>query len=220
MNSKLIVEWNCSEHENVIREYVREFISLFGSGRKHQKTPVGISGRILRGVNEEDFSTLTNHPNRRLVFLLDAFALSDLVGLEGNEILKQIGYEQDFIADLLARKTKFKLIILPESTGKLATWDNLLDFAQEMYPAWRERIEIARPILKGYNYKEIMAMENVSTEVRVFLQSTLNVNRLFAGDGFTRREGNTNEHIYSEYLAENKLLSAIRTYALINLPVK
>ena len=220
MNSEPIVEWHCPECKNTFGEYVQEFISLFGTDKKLTKPLSDISGRILRGVNEEDFLTLTDNPNRHIVFLLDAIALSDLVGLDGRGILKKIGYNQDFITDLLARRTKFKLIVLPELTGKLATWDNLLDYAQEIYPDWRKKIEIARSILKNHNYETIMAMEDVATEVRNFLQNTINVNRLFAGDGYIRSEESMDEYTYSEYLTVNKRLSAFEAYALINFPVK
>lgn len=200
-------------------EYIQTFTSLFGTGKKPKVTLSRFSGRVLRGVDNDDFDTLTDNPRRRVVFLLDEIALGDLVGLDGLEILKHIGYPAGFIRNLLASGTRFKLVLLPQATLKLATWDNLLDVVQRAYPAWCEKIEAARPILKCCGYDEAVSAGGAVTEVRAFLQNKINVNRLFAGDGYTRIEGAATKKVYAEYVTVNRRLADFGTYALVNFPV-
>lgn len=219
MKTELAVKWHCPECEKDFGEFVQLFISSFGTKKKLEKPVTGFSGRVLRGINNDDFITLTDNPLRRVVFLLDSIALSDLVGLDGKEILMQIGYDEGFITNLLNKETKFKLVLLPETTVKLATWDNLLDIIQEVYSDLMEKIEIARPVLKNSSYEEIMSRDDIATEIRGFLESTINVLHLFAGDGYTRREGKSNERIFAEYVTVNKRLSDFGAFAIIDLPI-
>lgn len=219
MKTEPAVRWHCSECEKDFGEFARLFVSSFGTKKKLEKPITGFSGRILRGVNNDDFITLTDNPLRRVVFLLDSFSLSNLTGLDGKEILMQIGYNEDFIADLLNKKTKFKLVLLPETTVKLATWDNLLDIVQEVYGDLTEKIEIARPILKNSSYEEIMSRNDIAAEIRSFLEITINVLPLFAGDGYTRREGKVDERIFAEYVTVNRQLSDFGAFAIIDLPI-
>jgi len=216
MNKYPTVKWHCSICKITFGEYVQAFISYFGTGKKLEKPVENISGRVLRGICEYDFVTLTDNPQRRVVFFLDAIGMSDLVGLDGKEMLKQIGYDEDLIVGLLAKETKFKLIVLPETSVRLATWDNLLNIVQEAYPEWQDKIEIARLVLKNNNYEQVLSKGGVATEVRAFLENTINVNHLFAGDGYTRREDNEKTGIYAEYVAINRPLSDFGAYALVD----
>jgi hypothetical protein len=64
-----------------------------------------------------------------------------------------------------------------------------------------------------------MAGGGVAAEVRAFLENTLNLRRLFAGDGYTRREGDAATPVYAEYVCVNRRLTAFEAFALIDFPV-
>jgi hypothetical protein len=226
----LTVAYFGSGAESQFGEYARRFTARFGAGESFSSPSpaAGFAGRVLRGRRDEDFLTLSDDPQRRIVFLLDAGAMENMVGLSGGGILRRIGYDGAFIAQLLARNTRFKLALLPLITMRLATWDNLLDLVVEAYPDWREKIAGSRETLKRLDYDRVIASGGTATEVRQFLHDRLNVNRLFAGDGFTRHE---NEHEnerslpgpgsrYAEYAALNRPLKEFSAYCLIDFPVQ
>ncbi len=133
--------------------------------------------------------------------------------------MQQIGYPQTYIDDLLAQQTQFKLILLPAIAAKLATWDNLLNLAAEVYPDWQSKIERARPTLKTKTYHQIMAQNTNATKVRHFLEESINLNPLYAGDGYTRRERDISKPVYAEYVTMNKPLTDFSGFALIDIPV-
>jgi hypothetical protein len=203
--------------EELFGAYARAFVARFASGQRLEDTIFcGFAGRVLRGVTSADFLTLTDNPLRRVVFLTDAAALGTLIGSDGWEILKQIGYADAFIAGLLARQTRFKVALFPEVAMRAATWDNLLDLASEAYPEWHAKMDRARPVLKA----SASPLPEEAAEVRAFLQAVLNVNRLFAGDGYTRREGDPLRRVHPEYVIRNCPLAAMGTYCLIAFPVR
>ena len=203
--------------EQLFGAYAGAFVARFASGQRADQETVftGFAGRVLRGRTGADFLTLTDNPQRRVVFLTDAAALSTLIGSDGWEILKQIGYDDAFIVGLLERQTRFKLALFPEVAMRAATWDNLLDLAGEAYPEWHAKIEEARAALK----EDIKPLPEGAAKVRAFLQTVLNVNRLFAGDGYTRREGDPLRRLHPEYVILNRPLVAMGAYCLIEFPV-
>jgi hypothetical protein len=202
--------------ENLFGAYAQAFVTRFGSGQPLGAPFTGFTGRVLRGRNDADFLTLTDNPRRRVVFLTDAAALCALIGSNGRGILKEIGYDEAFIAGLMERQTRFKLALFPEVTKHAATWDNLLNLASAAYPAWREKIERARPTLKENNAG---LLQGDAADVRAFLADVLNVNRLFAGDGYTRREDDPSCRVHPEYVILNRPLVDIGAYCLIDFPV-
>ncbi len=175
------------------------------------------TGRILRGRADGDFATLTDDPRRRVVFLTDASALCTLVGCDGRDILAQIGYDEAFIARLLERQTRFKLALFPDMEKRLATWDNLLDLVCSAYPEWHAAVERVRPELKASLFE---ALEGEAAELRARLADVLNVNRLFAGDGYTRREDDPQCRVHPEYVILNRPLIELPAYCLIDFPVE
>jgi hypothetical protein len=204
--------------EELFGAYAMTFVARFASGQRWEGEDTvfsGFTGRVLRGRSDADFLTLTDNPLRRVVFLTDAAALGTLIGSDGWEILKQIGYDDAFIMDLLARQTRFKLVLFPEVAMRAATWDNLLDLAGEAYPEWRARMERARPALKENAYP----LPEAAAEVRTFLRTVLNVNYLFAGDGYTRREGDPLRRVHPEYVILNRPLVAMGACCVIDFPV-
>ncbi len=203
--------------EPLFGAYADMFIARFASGQRLDVEAVfsGFTGRVLRGRTSADFLTLTDNPQRRVVFLTDAAALCALIGSDGWEILKQIGYDDAFITSLFERQTRFKLALFPEVAMRAATWDNLLDLAGDAYPEWHAKIERARPALKD----NVDPLAGEAAEVRAFLQTVLNVNRLYAGDGYTRREGDPLRQVHPEYVILNRPLIAMGAYCLIDFPV-
>jgi hypothetical protein len=212
----LQVVYHGPDAESLFGGYAQAFVGRFGSGQPLPTPLDGFTGRVLRGRSDADFLTLTDDPRRRVVFLTDAAALCALVGSHGQEILKQIGYADTFIARLLERQTRFKLALFPDVAKLAATWDNLLDLTSEAYPAWRAKIERARPTLKQ-NGAEPLRGE--AAEVRAFLEDVLNVNRLFAGDGYTRREDDLSRRVHPEYVILNRPLADMEACCLIDFPV-
>ncbi len=219
MKTELTVNWHCSQCESTFDELVNPFVSSFATGKKFTKTVSGFSGRILRGINDIDFLSLTDNPNRRVVLLLDSLALCDLVGLNGKEILMKIGYDNAYISELLSRETRFKLAIIPETSVKLATLDNLIDTVQSAYPEWKGKLELSRPILKSENYKTVIERGGIPKEVREFLYETLNINYLFSGTGIIRNEISSSGIQYKEYVTTNQNLANFNAYALVEFPI-
>jgi hypothetical protein len=120
MRTEVAVNWHCPSCETIFGGYVEAFITSFGMQEKLDMPIMSLSGRILRGRSSEDFLTLTDNLERKVVFLLDSVALSGLVGLDGREVLRRFGYAEAFIVSLLAKGTQFKLHVLPEVAVKLA----------------------------------------------------------------------------------------------------
>ncbi|GAB4429345.1 MAG: hypothetical protein Kow00106_24340 [Anaerolineae bacterium] len=196
--------------------YARAFVRSFGRGERPSLAPHGVYGRVLRGKTHEDFTALSSDPARRLVFLLDEATLADLLGRTGAEVLAQIGYMPDEVRALLAQGTRFRLLVLPRVEAVPATWANVLALAATTYPEWAERLAAARPALETLPYAEIMRQGGVAAEVRAFLERTLHLNPLFAGDGYTRCDG---QAVYAEYVCLNRPLITFECWCQIEFPV-
>jgi hypothetical protein len=212
----LQVVYHGPDAENLFGVYAQAFVERFGTSQPLLTPLDGLTGRVLRGRNDADFLTLSDDPRRRVVFLTDAAALCALVGSHGQEILKQIGYADTFIARLLEQQTRFKLALFPDVAKLPATWDNLLDLTSEAYPAWRAKIERARPVLKEHGDG---ALRGEAADVRAFLEDVINANRPFAGDGYTRREDDPSRRVHPEYVILNRPLAEMEACCLIDFPV-
>lgn len=205
--------------EAMFAGFARIFAQAFGRGLRVPAPAQGFAGRVLRGTADTDFETLSSDPRRKIVFLLDAEGLSGLIGLTGVEMLRHIGYHDDAIAALVACGTRFKLALIPSAALKLATWENLLALAAELYPDWQARIEAAAPQLCRLSYDEALAVGGDVAAVRAFLHDEMNVNPLFAGDGYTRHPDDPQTPVCAEYLATNQPLAAFGSACLIEFPV-
>jgi len=199
--------------------FARVFAQAFGRGPHPAPVVDGFAGRVLRGTSDDAFASLSDDPCRQIVFLLDSEGLSGLIGLSGANILRHIGYGEDAIADLVERGTRFKLVLIPSAALKLATWENLLALAAEVYPDWRARIERVAPRLCDLSYDEALAAGGEIAAVRRFLHDEMNVNALFAGDGYTRRPDDPDRPVCAEYLVRNQPLEAFGSTCLIEFPV-
>lgn len=197
--------------------YAEAFARCFGRGERCAPPPLAdVCGRVLRGVRDEDFLTLSDDLARRVVFMLDAQALGDLLGRDGADVLAQIGYAPGEVRALVGRGVRFRLVLVPQVEMVRATWDALLDLVAAEYPEWGDRIRAAQATLKARPYAQVMAGGGEAAEVRAFLERALHVSPLFAGDGFTRRDGRA---VYAEYACRNRPLTEFADWCLIEFPV-
>lgn len=196
-------------------------------------------GRVLRGTKDADFTYLSPDLNRKLIMFMGSDGLEDLIGKSLREILITIGYPIEFIDDLLENGTKFKLLVAIKQNQILSgTWDNLLTFVKIQYKGTRipQMLENNLENLKENSFKtgfqRIMAMRDPAFsgkmtaarlesgsgslwEVRQFLNDVLNLNELYAGDGFTYTiDGKKG---VSEYFSLNSSINVLGDAVLIDL---
>ena len=121
---------------------LKEYWQVFTNGQTRRVS--GLCGRIIRGQKSEDFKTLTDDPNRKLVMLMGPDGLESLLGKTGYDMLVEIGYEPDYIVRKVEEGNQFKLVVFAEGgAAQLATWDNVALVAGDVYP------EVA-PFLRRY----------------------------------------------------------------------
>lgn len=244
---------------------LRTFRRLFDAGQPVQQgTVTGIVGRILRGKDPADFETITNDikrdgarnpvrdaagnviPNRMLGLCVDANACGDLIGLAGNTyaMLKSVGYSETDVEHYAAEDLDWKLAVFEDNGSSLmtqATWDNIIDLAQKLYPQVAVLIEGQRPELKRTTFAGIMGLSGGWTwkprmshetgfmspealmrssgslvEVRRFFFDTLQLRELYRGDGWTYNASGVRG--VAEYLVPSVPLAKIGKYELIDLP--
>ena len=114
----------------------------------------GLVGRVLRGVSPADFETLTNEPNKRkIVLLTDEQGLANLVGKGSLDMLRTIGYEDDYTRSLIdsahkgfSGRHQFKLVVMPAGSAEMARWLEMLRMAQQAWP------ELAKHNLPNYAF--------------------------------------------------------------------
>lgn len=209
-----------------------EFKQLFEKGTSINGI-TGLCGRIIRGKNPEDFETLTDDPNRKVVMLIGEDGLENILGKTGYEMLVAIGYEKDYIQRKVNEGNKFKLVVFEEgSQAMLATWENLVKIIDMIYPAVTQKVANAIPQLKNTPFEQIEKSadygfsqvdkngpsdENFMTydrfvksqgsleDVRAFLYFTIHLRELFSGDGYT-------------YTFDGK--KELKEYFIPNLPIK
>lgn len=121
-------------------------------------------GRILRGSKPDDFVSLSDNPDRKIVFFIPDSELKKLMRVSDYEKLKLVGWTDSEIKNYISKGKMFKLIIFPanKDIGKPATWKNLSALITKVYPN--------QPITKS------------------FLTDTLNINSQFTGIGYTKNE--------------------------------
>ena len=244
---------------------LHEYVSLFNTGRALQAGAVnGLIGRILRGKTAEDFETTTNDlerdahghpvldahghvkPKRPLVLLVDANALGDVVGLSGNTyaMLSNVGYSPTDIDHYAKEGLDWKLVVFEDngtSLATLATWDNVINLAQRLFPMTSMTIEAQRRALKDHNFRDIVRLSGESVwmprasnepgfmspealtrtsgslvDVRRFFFDTLQLRELYRGDGWTYNSAGVRG--VPEYVVPTTPLAGIGKYELIDLP--
>lgn len=115
---------------------VMQYLAALRKGEKHFST-AGLCGRIIRGRQPEDFTTLTDDPNRKLVMMLGPDGLRKLLGKSGYEMLVAVGYDLPYITRKVRDEgNQFKLVVLPLGGTPVlkATWKNVIEIAAQTYP--------------------------------------------------------------------------------------
>jgi nicotinamidase-related amidase len=206
-----------------------------------------LCGRIIRGRKPEDFLTLTDDPNRKIVMLVGPDGLETLLGRTGYEMLVTIGYTADHIKrKVVDEGNSFKLAVFAESDkARPATWDAVADFASEVYPDLAAILRRRIPELKGIPFTQFerdagftfadvdkagpndlrfMTADRLRTsggsawEVRAFLYFTLHLRELFAGDGYTYTKDG--QRGLAEFIVLNKPISELGESVLVDLEVE
>lgn len=202
----------------------------------------GICGRILRGKTSQDFERLSDDPNRVVVMLTDSDGLAKFFGKSGYNMCITVGHHPDHIKDKVSKGFTYKLVVFPTGEATLATWDNVLAMAQQVYPDTAAAIAKHGPSLKkmkfsevelqgGYQFKDadetadprfmshaaFQASDKGLVALRALLYHTLHLRELYRGDGFTYDEHG--KRGVPEYLLLNKRISDIAGHVLHDLDV-
>lgn len=214
--------------------------------QKIDKSPIkDIMGKITRGKTSKDFETLTHDPTRKIVMLMGSDGLENILGKSGLEILVEIGYTQDHINHLINQGFEFKLIIfVPAKSCLLATWDNAVKLASEVYPKVKKKIynklkELERVSFEKIEkdssmiwseidkfgasdpnfmtYKRFKQSKGTLIDVRAFFYFTLHFRELFSGDGYIYNQ--KEEKTSKEYVCLNKKLKNLVDYRLIDIEI-
>ncbi|HDZ17473.1 hypothetical protein LCGC14_1968110 [marine sediment metagenome] len=222
-----------------------DYKTFFLEGRKNINPIIGICGRILRGKLSDDFETLSDDPQRKIIMLMGADGLEKLLGKSGYEVLITIGYMLDYIEYKVKSGFQFKLVIFNEGEiAKLATWDNVVLIVSQIYPQAKTKIyhqleelkittfsEIERVANRKFNiidkngpkdknfmtYERFINSEGTLIDVRAFLFHTVHLRELFSGDGFIYEANG--ERGLNEYIAPNCKLEELKGYILIDMTI-
>lgn len=115
-----------------------------------------LCGRLIRGKKPEDFVTLSDDPDRKLIMLMGADGLETLLHCScGHAMLEAIGYETTYIRRKVLEGNQFKLVVCnaTASPARLATWKGVAAAVAEAYPP-----EIAQKV-----YSCLPALQNLRT---------------------------------------------------------
>lgn len=206
----------------------------------------GLCGRIIRGTKPDDFKTLTDDPDRKLVMLMGPDGLEKLLGKTGYDMLVEIGYETDYIQRKVDEGNEFKLVTFEEGgEAKLATWDNVIEVISAVYPQIASKLYKNLEGLKqvpfdaiekyaGYDFSEVdkngktdsryMTIERYEqagdglVEARAFLYFTVHLRELFSGDGYTYTADGRRGLM--EYIVANKPIQNLGENKVIDIDVK
>ncbi|HEY3999962.1 MAG TPA: hypothetical protein VGO93_13895 [Candidatus Xenobia bacterium] len=205
-------------------------------------TAAPLTGRLLRGRQPSDFTTLTADQDRRVVMLMDDDGIRALEGLNGHDKLIRIGYTPDYIAQSLQAGDRYKLAVWPRGTReKSATWDNVLTMVEHAYPEVAGQVAAQRAGLKSHDFLAIERMGGYSftsldpsdprymtvkrlhaasgslVEVRDFLYHVVHLRELFTGQGYTLQADGRRG--VAEYIMPNVRLAQIPGLRLTDIEI-
>lgn len=120
---------------------LKDYKDAYNHKRKPTSPISGLQGRFIRMPPGQPYS-LTDDPDRRIVFLVDSNTLNDLVGLSGYQVCMAVGWDPNYTRGKVNAGYTFALAVFPEINCKLGTWANILDAVELMYP------EVARKIAR------------------------------------------------------------------------
>lgn len=202
----------------------------------------GMCGRIVKSKDFQSLENMSSEVDRKLIFLIGDDGLGQLSGKNGYEMLILIGYPTKIIEYLTNQNYTFKLLVFPQNDAKVATWENVLGLTAEVYPKIAEDLFRHQEAMKtlafeefelaaGYKFVDVqkigqqdpryMTYERYVNssrnffETRAFLYFTVQLNALFAGDGYTYdEEGNRG---IKEYISINRKLTELKSYKLLDI---
>lgn len=119
----------------------------FKIGVKPPAPMAGLQGRFIR-MAPGMADSLTDDPDRRVVFLVDGETLTNLVGLSGYQVCMAVGWDPAYTKGKVDAGYRFALAVFPETNCKLGTWDNVLDAAEQMYPEVARKLHAHRAELR------------------------------------------------------------------------
>jgi hypothetical protein len=97
---------------------------------------IGMCGRFIRGVNEEQLSMLSDEPGKVLSWVCADGLLQSVLGKTPAAAMVEIGFGLDWIHARLSDGTRFRLVVFPateETSTTMATWDNLFALVRTCY---------------------------------------------------------------------------------------
>lgn len=174
----------------------------------------GFVGRVLKGKSAADFASLSNDPERKIIFLMASDGLDTLSGLNEDQVLQKIGYTNEYVTDLRQRGYVFKLAVFEEQGAAFsATWENVFRLTEQTYPQLKNKLRKYYSRLKKIPFSEIqkqapesfaqiekvgkahahfideIKLEKIARpqlwQVRAFFYLRLHLNELYRGDGWT-----------------------------------
>lgn len=203
-----------------------------------------VYGRILKGKSPSDFASLTDNPERRVIFVMGPDGLAAIAGKPPREMLDAIGYPSDYVEQLIEKKTQFKLILFKNTTAQPATWKNVINAVAKAYPTISGKLEAQEqnferdsfaavqklnetafaeinkegPEAPNFiNLKRLEERKGTEWEVRAFLYNVIHLNELFSGDGFTRNENGSKG--FKEYISDQIKIDDLKDLQIVDLPL-
>ncbi len=226
-----------------LSERLADYAMAFTSGQKPAQPISGIQGRLCRR-RAGDPVRLSDDSCRRLVFLGDHRVCHSIIGLTGYQIVTSVlGWDAPYTKKKVGAGLKFDLVVFPENTCKLGTWDNLLDLVEETYPEIATKIAPHRAALvamtpkslveierrQGYAFLEVdelgsddprfmtltcyMDAPDTADAARAFLYHVVYCKEFFGGEGHTL-DGQGNTGV-PEYIMPNRPLEELGAHVVI-----
>lgn len=166
--------------------------------------------RVVRSDANGGFARLDPNAERRFVLATGpAGAARYPDRATDRDVLVDIGYPSSSIDDYVAQGVRFAVVVFPAENGPAlpATWANVLASVAKHYPeAWPKIAPHAAALsttpldaierAAGFRLDRAPAKMDLASflrsdgtlvDARRFLHDVLSLNRLYAGDGFTRR---------------------------------
>lgn len=113
---------------------MHEYKTLFESGKAPPRGTVqGLAFRVIRRKSGGPWEVIDDD-DRKVAFFIDAEGGEKLIGASWYQILINIGWDDAYIRrKILDEKCDVALLVLPEISARLGTWDNVLDAMGEEY---------------------------------------------------------------------------------------
>lgn len=136
-----------------------DFAATWNAADRQPARVEELFGRIQKGKSPEDFLTMTNDADRKIIFYMGSDALEDLLVRSDYQSLIRLGYTPDYISSLLRRQHSFQLTVF-NNPGELvpATWDSIAELVQKYHPSVASKVLSKLTQLKLIPFNEIEEM--------------------------------------------------------------